>query len=181
MLTRPSPYWAKPFSAMLKLIDSLEGLDFRQLMDVYEEGNRINGKEFYPEHAENLQIIFAEQDFYTYLKEFFKEPTARYAVWMHEGRYVAALRVERYNDGLLLNALETVPALRRNGFASKLILAVLEHLQSGGNGKLYSHVDKQNSASLAVHLSCGFLVVSDQAVYLDGTVRTDSVTLSISY
>lgn len=166
---------------MLKMIDSLTDIDFRQLMDVHEEGNCLNGQELYPNYSENLQIIYAEQDFYAYLEEFFKEPTARYALWCIDGRYVAALRIERYNDGFLLNALETAPSMRGNGFATKLIQAVIENLSSCGNGVLYSHVHKTNRPSLNVHLSCGFRIVSDQAVYLDGTVRTDSFTLSVNY
>ena len=181
MPTLPSPYLAKRFNAMLRIFDSLSDIDFRCLMDVYEEGNRINGKKYYPNYYENLQIIYAEQDFYAYLVEFFKEPTARYAVWIYECRYAAALRIERYHDGLLLNALETAPAMRRSGFAGKLVCAVIEHLQTSGKGVLYSHVNKNDVFSLKVHLSCGFRIVSDQAVYLDGTVRSDSVTLAVNY
>lgn len=181
MPMQPSLYWGKRFDAMLKMIDSLACIDFRQLMDVYAEGNLINGKACYPEQSENLQIIYAEQDFYFYLQEFFAEPTAQYAVWVHEEHYVAALRIERYNDGLILTALETAPEARRKGFASKLIFSVVDYLHFEGSGKLYSHVSKHNVASLAVHLSCGFHVVSDNAVYLDGTVKEDSITLCINY
>ncbi len=166
---------------MLKIIDSLAEIDFRQLMDVYEETNRNSGKEHYPNYPENLQILYAEQDFYAYLEVFFQEPSARYAVWIADGCYAAALRLERYNDGLLLNALETVPALRNNGFARNLILSVLDNLRCRDNGVLYSHVKKNNAPSLSVHRSCGFRTHSNQAVYLDGTVRSDSYTLSVNY
>ena len=166
---------------MLKIIESLSEIDFRQLMDVYEEDNRNSGKEHYPDSPENLQMLYAEQDFYTYLEVFFKDPSARYAAWVVDGRYAAALRLERYNDGLLLNALETAPALRCNGFATKLVLSVLDDLRCSGSGVLYSHVMKNNIPSLNVHRFCGFRIHSDQAVYLDGTIRPDSYTLSVDY
>lgn len=166
---------------MLILFDSLAEIDFRQLMDVYEEGNRKSGQENYPKQPENLQILYAEQDFYAYLELFFQEPSAQYAIWIADGRYAAALRLERYNDGLLINALETAPQLRKQGFAKNLILSVLDDLRCRGSGVLYSHVMKNNIPSLHVHRSCGFCMQSDQAVYLDGTVRFDSCTLSVNY
>ena len=165
----------------MKIFDKLVDIDFRQLMDVYEEGNFINGEALYSEYSENLRVLYAEQDFYNYLLLFFKEPTARYAVWEHTGCYIAALRVEQYSDGLLLSALETAPAHRCKGYASMLINAMVEFLKKQGGGRLYSHVNKRNLASLAVHYKCGFRVLSDQAEYLDGTVASDAYTLHLEY
>jgi len=76
------------------------------------------------------------------------------------GRYVSALRLEPYRDGLLLEALETAPEQRRKGFAAALIRAVQCFLE--GKTKLYSHVDKRNLSSLKVHEKCGFRIVSEQ-------------------
>ena len=166
---------------MLKVFDNLGDIDFRQLMNVYAEGNRINGEEFYSKCSENLRILYAEQDFYNYLVEFFKERSARYAVWEHEGSYMSALRIERYSDGLLLSALETLPSHRRKGFASSLIAATLKYLRTDGRGILYSHVNKRNFASLNGHKKCGFEIISDRAVYLDGTTVTEAYTLSLEY
>ena len=166
---------------MLKVIDTLAEIDFRQLMDVYEQGIAESGKIFYPNEPENLQILYAEQDFYAYLEEFFKDPSSCYVIWLAQSRYAAALRIERYQDGLLLNALETKPSLRGNGYAKQLILAVIDSLRSKGNGILYSHIEKSNEASLKVHLACGFQICCNYAVYLDGSEHPDSYTLSIKY
>ena len=166
---------------MLKVFNSLGEIDFRQLMNVYAEGNRINGDELYSRYSENIRILFAEQDFYNYLVLFFKEKTARYCVWDCEGYYTAALRIERYADGLLLSALETAPECRHKGHASMLITETVEYLKKQGRGRLYSHVNKQNLASLAAHTKCGFHVISDQAVYLDGTVVINAYTLALEY
>ena len=77
------------------------------------------------------------------------------------------------NDGLLLEALETAPAERRKGYAKALIQAVLPQL---GDVKVYSHVNKRNTASRKTHEACGFVKCLDHAVYADGSVLHDSDT-----
>ena len=159
---------------MLLLATKLQELNFSQLMAVYEEGNRENGELFFPDLSEGQQMIRAEQSFYEYLREgFFPVPGAVYALWVEDGNYVSALRLEPYEDGLLLEALETAPAQRRKGYAEKLIRAVLEQFPQ----KIYSHVSKRNVASLAVHEKCGFRQVLDYAKYIDGSVARTAVTL----
>ena len=135
----------------------------------------LNG-EFWPEEPEMRQIQLAEEDFYRYLSQvFFRSSGAVYAVWEENGRYVSALRLEPYRDGLLLEALETAPEQRRKGFAAALIRAVQCFLE--GKTKLYSHVDKRNLSSLKVHEKCGFRRVADFAVCVDGSVNQKMYTL----
>lgn len=162
---------------MLKIIRFLKELDFSQLMRVYEEGNRENGAEFYPHLPEGQQLIRAEQDFYAFLQEFFRGPEAFYAVWTVDGNYAAALRMEPYRDGLLLEALETAPGLRRKGYARALINETKACLRTQGHRKIYSHVNKKNEASLAVHAACGFQRTLEHAVYIDGSVTQRCCTL----
>ena len=159
---------------MLQLATKLQELNVSQLMAVYEEGNRENGSILYPELPEGQQILRAEQSFYEYLREgFFPVEGAVYALWVENGRYVSALRLEPYADGLLLEALETAPEQRRKGYAEKLIRAVLEQFPQ----KIYSHVSKKNTASLMVHQKCGFCQILDYAKYIDGSVLRTAVTL----
>ena len=160
---------------MLVVIHSMRELNFGQLMAVYEESNRKNGKEFWPEQPEGQRILRAEQDFYQYLREsFFQTEGAFYAVWTEKGYYVSALRLEPYQDGLLLEALETAPEYRCKGYASTLIRAVQELPEIE---KIYAHVHKKNTASLRTHKNCGFRRILEHAVYIDGSVRTNSCTL----
>lgn len=158
---------------MLKLCYEINDLDFRQLMDVYEETNQITGRENYPNEIENLQILFAEQDFYQYLDLFFKYPDAKCAVWVEEERYLAALRMEGYQGAYIITALEVLPGARGKGYGTKLLKAV----QDISDMPLYSHVQKQNVASLAVHKKCNFTVVSQEALFIDGVKRNDHYTL----
>lgn len=160
---------------MLYVAHRLNQLSFSQLMAVYEEGNRKNGAELSPKLSENEQILRAESAFYQYLSEsFFRTPGAFCAIWMEKNRYVSALRLEPYQDGLLLEALETAPDCRGHGYATALLQAVLERCPE----KVYSHVGKCNEASLAVHEKCGFHIVLDHAVYVDGSVARNAWTLA---
>lgn len=166
---------------MLKIFDSLEDIDIRRLKEVYEESNANNGRISWPQLPENLQILYAEQDFYTCLASFFRCSGAKYAVWELSGRYVCAARIEPYDNGLLLSGLETLPDYRNMGHASSLVAAVIAELKRSGHGTLYSHVAKNNAASLAVHRRCGFEIASQSAVYVDGTTVSDCFTLYLKY
>lgn len=160
---------------MLTIARKMGELSFRKLMDVYEESNRENGGDFFPEEPEMRQLELAEEGFCQYLAEdFFAQKGALYAIWTEEGQYVSALRLEPYRDGLLLEALETAPNHRRQGYAQTLIRAVqaLPQVQ-----KLYSHVSKRNHPSQGVHRLCGFETIADYAVYIDGSVNHRAVTL----
>lgn len=159
---------------MLYWAEKLREVNFRQLMEVYEEGNMENARDFYPNVPDHQKLMVAEQAFYQYLQEvFFRTPGAVYALWVVDGKYVSALRLEPYQDGLLLEALETAPDQRRKGYARELICSVLEKM---GDAKIYSHVAKRNQASLAVHKSCGFHRVLEHAVYADGSVMLNHCT-----
>ena len=151
---------------MLKIYSKLDELCFGELMLVYEEGNKENAQDRYPRMDRNAALLKAEQDFYNYLHDvFFPTKNAFYAVWEEKGKYVSALRMEPFQDGMLLEALETRPEFRRQGFAKKLLAEVMSKIE----GKIYSHVNKHNDASLAVHYACGFQKISNVAVYIDGS------------
>lgn len=158
---------------MLLWFCRLTELDFSALMQVYAQSNRANGKEKYPSFAEDKQKQLAEDDFADYLREtFFTQKGAKYAVLAEGKQYYSALRLEPYNDGLLITALETRPDKRCMGYGKKLVLLVLQEQDC----PIYSHIHKKNLSSLSVHASCGFTKVLDYARYLDGTVTTDSAT-----
>lgn len=160
---------------MLLIARKLKELSFGKLMEVYAEGNQENGRESWPDEHPSRQQMLAEQDFYDYLRQvFFTTPRAVYAIWQLDDTYVSALRLEPYRDGLLLEALETIPEHRRKGYGKALVNAVLENWPEV---RIYSHVAKWNEASLQTHESCGFQKILDHAVYVDGSVHHNAVTL----
>lgn len=146
---------------MLKLIYAMADLDAEQLLGIYRE------------HS------WDELDFLSYLREdFFHQPDAVYAVWVEGSEYKSAVRLEPYrNGGVLLHSLETAPNDRRKGYAYNLMVHFLDYLRTTDHKAVYSHIEKRNKASLALHKKCGFEVISDSATYLDGTVTQYSYTL----
>lgn len=167
---------------MLIIAHKLSNLLFSKLMQVYQEANIENGAIRYPHLSPIRQEAAAEQDFYQYLKEvFFRQQNSFYAVWEDEGKYVAALRIEPYQDGYLLCALETDPRFRRRGYATLLMKQVIAYLSALDDGVIYSHVSKRNTASLKTHNNCGFSIAADYAVYSDGSVQSNSYTLKLVY
>lgn len=167
---------------MLELISSYRQLDIAQLMEVYLEGNLKRGEMVYSYLDTNKQRYRAEDDFLSYLQEdFFRQKGAKYAVWNVDGFYMAALRLEPYQDGLLLEALETAPASRRKRYAFNLMTSVLDLLQTTDCKFLYSHIHKTNIASLNLHQKCGFRIVADYASYIDGTITHNSCTLRYDF
>lgn len=149
---------------MLIIVQSMRELAFGRLMEVYQEPS-------------GLVSLRAEQEFYHYLNDcFFRTPGAVYCIWQEGQRYVSALRLEPYNDGRLLTALQTAPDCRGNGYAGSLVRAVLAWQKAYGGGKIYSHIENRNAPSIAVHVECGFRKISDHAVYLDGSVDCRSGT-----
>ena len=160
---------------MLKIVNKMNDFSFGKLMKVYEEGNLENGQEIWPNEPAGRQIALAEQEFYSYLQQvFFKTHGAAYLIWEEKGDYVSALRLEPYRDGLLLEALETAPKYRKKGYAAQLVSAAITY---ASGTKIYSHVSKKNIPSLRTHEKCGFVKVSDQAVYADGSVDDRCCTL----
>ena len=155
---------------MLLIMKRLEELDFSALMDVYIEGNREKAEEY-----GDGGLLPAEREFFDYLREdFFRQKDAFNAVWQVGAQYVSALRLEPYGDGWLLEALETAPNHRKQGYAKALMAEVLDMM---GESAVYSHVSRRNEASLRTHYACGFQKHLDHVVYLDGSVSNRAVTL----
>ena len=164
---------------MLICVRTFQELDFDALMQVYLEGNRENGEDFYPEESPERQMELALRGFKNYLRDdFFSNKGSCYWIWSENGAYRSALRLEPYQDGLLLEALETHPDQRRKGYAKKLISAVLEQLPAGT--RVYSHISKRNTPSLASHRSCGFHKLLDYSADADGTICDHQVTTTVT-
>ena len=161
---------------MLKLAYRFRDLDFEKLMAVYSQSNGENAQEFYPNETLSTGLQNVHAAFEEYLRnDFFRVKGAFYAIWEENATYICALRMEPYEDGLLLEALETTPAYRRAGYAAQLIYAVLAELPSGS--AVYSHVHTRNAASLATHRRCGFKESLDYAKYVDGTISRYACTM----
>jgi len=152
----------------LRIICSLRDLQFSKLIDVYSESLGLTAGD------SSQGRLDAEQDLYAFLRIFLEN--GFYGVWEEDGRYLSALRLEPYKDGLLLEAVETDPNFRNQGHAKKLMRAILAYVGENQRCPVYSHVKKDNAGSLALHKSCGFRQVSDCASYVDGSASWDACT-----
>ncbi len=165
---------------MIHVIKSISQLNIAQLLMVYEESNRKNGSEKYRNYSAERQLALAEDDLVDYLRnDFFRQSDAFCGVWVADGLYKSALRIESYLDGVLLHALETAPDARKMGYAYSLVSSVLEYLRQEGYGVVYSHIHKRNSPSIRLHEKCGFRKITDSAVLLDGTVTQNTCTMTL--
>ena len=150
---------------MILRITSYSDLDKRKLMDIYAESNFENTEYFYPDETDKkVALNKVESGFLDFLKEeFFKQTKATYWVLEKDGMWVCALRTCEIQPGLYyLEALETNPGCRQNGYGSFLLSGVLEIMKADGSFRLCDCVSKRNTASLKTHDKCGFQIVSEE-------------------
>lgn len=167
---------------MLIRITHPEEVDKDKLMSIYAEGNLENTDYFYPEIADKAEAIkLVENDFCNFVKTEFLNGANIYYVLEIDGVWVSALRLNFLDDGFYyLEALETAPNYRKQGYATKLLTSVIDELKSKGKFKICDCVGKKNAASLATHKKCGFKLVSEDGYdYLQK--ETDSHCYGLEY
>lgn len=145
---------------MLLKINRFGKLSIANLLSVYSESLRRKKWRDESDLLDDFRLFFACKG-------------AFLAQWVYEDVAVSAVRIEPYKDGYLFSCLETDPDFRRKGFAKTLISAVIADTPA----IYYAHVEKSNKASLRLHKELGFTVYQDYAVFVDGSVYTNSVTL----
>lgn len=173
-----NPFLEKRYKFMLKILKSVSQLNIEELLAIYQEDILENGISFFPQLSGTELIRKSEDSFVSYLREdFFSQKDSFVAVWTSDGHYKAALRIEPYNDGVLLEALSTAPSERKKGFGYLLVSAVQGYLSDLSYNVIYSHINKKNIPSLELHKKCGFQIFADFARYIDGTVTQNSCTM----
>lgn len=158
---------------MLEYIFNMKSLPFMEICQVYMQS--LSCEASMKKDVDTDYYWQEENDLYQHLNDFFASSKGVMAIWRTEAGIQSVLRLEGYGDGQLLCSLETRPESRRKGFATMLVKAVLADLQEGS--VVYSHVKKDNSASMQLHLKCGFTVHSDIGKLLDGSISDSYVTL----
>ncbi len=149
---------------MLRVITTYADLDGSRLMTVYAESNLENTDYFFPDMADKAMAARkVEEGFLQFLREeFFAGPSPAYYVLEEAGEWVSALRLNEVQPGLYyLEALETRPDRRRQGYAARLLREVVDHLKTKGPFRIRDCVSKGNEPSVRTHLACGFTIVSE--------------------
>ena len=155
---------------MLLIAKHISQINMTQLAYVYKESNRRQANEFRDDRPEGLRLLDAEMDLYEYLCEFLRDRNSFCAIWLENDRYVAAVRIEPFLDGMLLSGLETASAERGKGIAGRLLHEVVIFLAGHGYKKVYSHIARHNYSSVSVHVRNGFVKSLDYARCVDGSI-----------
>ena len=170
---------------MLRKITSYADVDPRKLMDVYAESTFDNALFSDPDAEDvNTAVRRAESGFLDYLqKEFLADPDNACWVLEEHGLWVSALRTSRISPGLYyLEALETRPDCRRQGYAARLLGGVVDALKEDGPFRLCDCVERKNKASLRTHEKCGFRIVSEKGYnYLEKATEEKAYGLEYRY
>ena len=148
----------------------------RLVQDIYPEGCEENARWRYPDKEELTEAIREEeQGFVEFLKTFLAEERNRYYVLEINGQWVSALRLTKFEDFYYLEALETAPKHRKQGYGAQLINEVTELIRKRGPVTIRDNVSKRNVPSLATHKKCGFVIEEENGMdYLSGQ-RCDRV------
>ncbi len=149
---------------MLLQFNTFAELNTKKLMQIYIESNTENAAYFYPDETDTQKAVqLCEKGFTEFLKdEFFAQSGGTYWVLEEDGQWVSALRTSFIKENLYyIEALETKPDCRKQGYAVKLLQMVAEALKANGSLVLCDCVDKRNIASLNTHLKAGFSIASD--------------------
>lgn len=162
---------------MLLVFDRISDVDTSSLKTVYLQSIKRMGDGFYRRFPEPERKFLAEERFIDDLRDFFLITHGELFMLYVDGKPVSALRSETYLDGQLISYLETSPDMRGRGYAGILISSVIKHLRGQGIDHIYSHINKKNLPSLAVHRTNGFQISADYAKLLDGTVSQNYFTL----
>ena len=160
-------------------------LDERKLMDVYAESNFENTDYFFPDETDKaVAVRKVEEGFCGFLKdEFYANAGNAYWVLEENGIWICALRLNLIEKGFYyLEALETKPDCRKQGYATKLMNGVIEELKSEGSFRICDCISKKNIASIRTHEKCGFRIVSDKGFdYLRNEADDYDFGLEFSY
>ncbi len=148
---------------MLLKITRPSEMDDKKLMAIYAEGNIENTDYFYPQIADKSEAIAkVEYDFCNYIKKEFLNGRNVYYVWESDGIWASALRLYCISDNFYyLEALETAPNFRKQGYATRLLNEVISLLKNNGHFTICDCVSKKNAASLNTHTKCGFKIIDE--------------------
>lgn len=146
---------------MLLAIPSPEGLDIPRLLAIYRESSIENCQGMYPAESIDASLEQYEAWYTAFMREeFFAQPGRLWMVEMEDGLLASALRLLPFDGAGIwkLEALETHPDHRRQGYAARLLADTVRSLEENhGAVTLLSHVVEHNTASLRTHLRAGFV------------------------
>lgn len=146
---------------MIQYFTTFDAIDLKQLMAVYKGSNEKGAQRTYPEENDYVKRLDTyESAFLKFIRDdFLSLPHSTYAVYVENGIYFSAARLIRSDQNTIyLEALETNPLYRKQGYAKKLIVQLKADLVRQGVRELRSNVSYSNEKSLSLHEACGFAI-----------------------
>lgn len=152
------------------------GIDRAAFMALYRGSALENVPDWYPELSEDEGLRTYEDSYWAYMSGPLWAEGGIQVLLADETGYRSGLRLYPRERGWLIEALETRPDCRGQGFGLRVLRETVRTLEAEGPVRLESHVRKTNAASLATHAAAGFVRTLDYA--LEDGVRDDrQVTL----
>lgn len=127
--------------------------------------------------AENFDSAEGMRESYAgFLREFIREPGQLVQIETDGDQWVSGLRAVEYRPSFwFIEAVETTPARRGQGFGKQLLTHTLERLTRLGAKQIECIISPDNTASRRLHAACGFVPTDDAPVNCWGETETDGV------
>lgn len=162
---------------MTKLIvfENFDSVNIGEFLNVYKESSEHNSAKWYPEMSEKEALTEYENGYIGYMQNEFFDGRRKLFVLSDGHKYLSALRlIEISQNRYYLEALETAPEFRKRGYGKELILQTEKHLKSkSGEFSVFSHVAKDNTASLNTHFAAGFEITADYYIENGETINDE--------
>ena len=141
----------------------------------------------YAESMEDLAADFGSADdmradYEGFLREFIRKPGQLILVEADGDDWVSALRAIEYRPSVwFMEAVETAPDRRGQGFGRRLLNHSVERLLSLGAQRIECIIHPDNTASQCLHASCGFVPTDDKPVNCWGETETGCILWRYSH
>lgn len=163
-----------------QLLHSFDNVNENEFLEVYRESSLENAPNWYQELSPKDALARYESEYLDYMRTTFWDEGGLLAILSDENVYCSALRLYPLdgNNRFFVEALETRPDRRRKGYGSLLFHLLIERMEiEFGNITLVSNPHKKNIASIATHLSAGFVRTAEY--FIDEGVKNESMTTMI--
>lgn len=161
------------------LLHSFDNVNETEFLEIYRESSLENAPHWYPELSPEAALMRYESEFLAYMRTTFWDEGGILALLSDDDIYCSALRLYPLDgkNRYFVEALETRPNCRRQGYGALLFRMLIERLEKElGNIALISNPHKTNIASIATHLSAGFVRTAEYFIE-DGVKNEDMTTM----
>ena len=160
---------------MLLQIAEIDAAAVDRLFAVYAESMADLAEDF--GSADEMRESYAG-----FLREFIRECGQLILIETDGDQWVSGLRAVEYRPGVwFIEAVETAPDRRGQGFGKRLLTHTVERLSRLGAKQIECIIHPDNTASRRLHAACGFVPTDDEPVNCWGETETGCVLWRYSH